>query len=180
MHSFSGGEDILRSLLKLEIPVYFSFSLKAFAPEFFNFFSTNSKLYPEISEFEKIIETKSFKSIEKCPLENLLLETDAPYQLNLNISKIIQKSIKNKENSTEFGCFSTSEYFKSKVNWEKFAVENCIEKLTGQYIAKNDIKDLSFPFMLRFSYILSSVIKRKSLGDLSKIIMGNFRKAFKV
>jgi len=54
MHSYGGSVEITKALLKLNLNIYFSLSLK--------------------------------RSVELCsviPLERLLLETDAPYQINL-------------------------------------------------------------------------------------------------
>jgi len=61
MHSYSGPADIMKSLLKLSGRIFFSFSLG-------------------------LLNSKQTDVIEIIPLDNLLVETDSPYQLDESIA----------------------------------------------------------------------------------------------
>ena len=63
MHSYSGPPEIMNSLLKLNKNIYFSFSLG-------------------------IVSSSNKECLKMVPLENILVETDSPYQLNDKISNI--------------------------------------------------------------------------------------------
>lgn len=181
MHSFSGSSEILKSLLKLNIPIYFSFSMKAFPPNYFlEIISSNDS-----EKIKKLQSIKKLKSLISCPLENLLLETDSPYQINQGVGELLKEdslytSCKEDQiseaqsNYLETVGYNMDPYVLQKMNRSNFTISNYFEKQIEAHCCEESIHILNLPLYLNIHYFFSARVKNVPIEKLINQVKKNF------
>ena len=187
MHSFSGSSETLKHLLRLDVKIYFSFSMSVFASTHFSRLATPKT---DLTNQSVVPGKKAMsKSLKMCPLDNLLLETDAPYQVNKGVFEVLKAIERAKQeksqvelandirtwlNERAYSCYRVDEYLTAKVDREQAGIPNYdLNGLEG-LCCESTVKYVNMPLYLNFQYLLVALYKQIPVDTLQNAIKQNF------